>query len=135
MIYRWSSQFNYSIINTDYWFSMLGYVCTKKEERLSLNSACPHCHGLSRLRILLLGHLYCWELFWPGDFLLWRSKLDYMKCNFLIRRRFRSLLVRSELSRINMRYQELFKKTADITDEGETICISLSLNNRIFIVF
>lgn len=67
--------------------------------------------------------------------MLRRSKLDYMKCNFLIRRRFRSLLVRSELFRINMRYQELFKKTADITDEGETICISLSLNNRIFIVF
>jgi len=41
----------------------------------------------------------------------------------LIRERFRSLLVRSELFGINMRYQELFEKTADIIDEGETVCI------------
>ena len=46
-----------------------------------------------------------------------------LNVTFLIRKRFRSLLVRSELFGINMRYQELFKKTADVVDEGETICI------------
>lgn len=44
-----------------------------------------------------------------------------LNVTFLIRKRFRSLLVRSELFR--MRYQELFEKTADVTDEGEALYI------------
>lgn len=46
-----------------------------------------------------------------------------LNVTFLIRKRFRSLLVRSELFGINMRYQEVFEKAANIIDEGETICI------------